>query len=171
MPSPIKYQARNHIFAPPTSTTNVSTTHWLYDKSDDPASLLDARWWEQFDYAIMEEPGLAIGAWEVVERVYGLGNVRLLRPDQERGPTKSNEGLAAVIGEVYGPRMTMLYCLVKDVVREGYGLQWLGGMREDGGGGGKFSWTGGWWVDVGLVEKLFVLRRAESVGLLDVGES
>ena len=120
----------------------------------------------------MEEPGLAIGAWEVVERVYGLGDLKLLRPDQERGPTKTDEGLAAVIGEVYGPSMAVLYGLVKDVVREGYGLQRLSGMREeDGCGGGKLSWTGGWWVDVGLVEKLFLLRRVKSADLKAVGES
>ena len=115
----------------------------------------------------MEEPGLAIGSWDVVDRVYGLGKLSTLSPDEERGLTKVNQGLAAVIDQVYGPRMRMLYCLFRAVVREGWGLQWLGRMREDG--GGRLSWTGGWWVDVGLVEKLFVLKRGESVGLLGVG--
>ena len=116
----------------------------------------------------MEDPGLAIGKWDVVERVHGLGRVRVLRPSEERGPAQTSEGLAAVIDAVYGRGMALGYCLFSDVVREGFGVRWLGGVREHG--GGRWSWTGGWWVDVGLVEKLFVLRRAEGAGLLDMGE-
>jgi alpha-1,6-mannosyltransferase len=155
MPPPVKLQARNKISAP--ITGNMSSTLWIYDKSDDPTQLLDPLFWDRFDYAIMEDPGLAIGSWEVVSRVYGLGGVRVLRPDVERGPTQPNEGLAGVIDKIYGPSAATAYSVFRDVVREGWGLRWLLG--------GSWSWTQGWWVDVGLVEKLFVLKRAEGGGL------
>jgi alpha-1,6-mannosyltransferase len=158
MPPPVKLQARNKISSP--TSGNVSNMLWIYDKSDDPTQLLDPLFWDRFDYAIMEDPGLAIGAWEVVSRVYGLGSARVLRPDMERGPTQPSDGLAGVIDKIYGRSVAVGYCLLRDVVREGWGLQWLMG--------GRWSWTGGWWVDVGLVEKLFVLKRAEVAGLPDV---
>jgi alpha-1,6-mannosyltransferase len=157
MPPPVKLQARNSISSP---AANMTNTNWVYDKSDDSAQLLDPLFWEKFDYAIMEDPGLAIGAWEVVERVYGLGKARALRLDQERGPTQPGDGLSGVIEEVYGRGVAMGYCLLRDVVREGKGLHRLLG--------GKWSLTAGWWVDVGLVEKLFVLRM-ERIGSLEVG--
>jgi alpha-1,6-mannosyltransferase len=167
MPPSVRIQARSSISSSIGTGNGISNTRWNYDKSDDPADLLNPLFWNQFDYAIMEDPGLAIGAWEVVERVYGLGKVRVLTPDQERGPTKPDpdRGLAGVIEQVYGRNMAWGYSLFRDVAREGLGLRWLGSMREDG--GGRWSWTRGWWVDVGLVEKLFVLRKApliEAIG-------
>jgi alpha-1,6-mannosyltransferase len=159
MPPPVKLQARSSISCP--ATGNRSNTHWVYDKSDNPAELLDPLFWNKFDYAVMEDPGLAIGVWQIMDRVYGLGKVRVLRPDMERGPTQPNQGLAGVIGEVYGRRVAMGYCLFRDVVREGQGLPWLGR---------KWSFTRGWWVDVGLVQKLFVLERAEGVSLQNMNK-
>ena len=166
MPPPVKLQARYSISSP---ASNISNMQWVYDKSDDPTSLLDPLFWDTFDYAVMEDPGLAIGAWDVVERIYGLGPVRVLRPDQERGPTQPDKGLAAVVEKVYGRNLAIGYCLLRDVVREGSGLQWLGAMSNAGAGRESWSWTRGWWVDVGLAEKLFVLRRRfEDMGQLEV---
>lgn len=143
--------------------SNVSSTYWIYDKSDDSAQLLDPLFWDKFDYAVMEDPGRAIGAWEVVGKVYGLGKVRVLRPDEERGSTQRDKGPAGVVGQVYGGILAEGYCLLKDMAREGWGLRWLLGRRS--------SWTAGWWVDVGLVEKLFVLRRTGGLAELAGGRS
>jgi alpha-1,6-mannosyltransferase len=160
MPPPVRDQARSSLSSP---TGNISNTRWIYDKSDDPKSLLDPFFWEKFDYVIMENPGLAIGAWDVVDKIYGLGRPRVLKPDQERGATNPNEGLAAVIGEIYGVEMGMGYCFFKNMVREGYGLPSLSGIRENNDRG--WSLTGGWWVDVEWAEKLFVLKRAAPIGI------
>jgi alpha-1,6-mannosyltransferase len=155
MPPPVRDQARSSLSSP---AGNISNTRWIYDKSDDPKSLLDPFFWEKFDYVIMEDPGLAIGAWDVVDKIYGLGRLRVLKPDQERGVTNPNEGLAAAIGKIYGVEMGIGYCVFKNMVREGYGLSLLSGMRGNDDRG--WSLTGGWWVDVEWAEKLFVLRRA-----------
>jgi alpha-1,6-mannosyltransferase len=160
MPPPVTDQARSSLSSP---ASNISSIRWIYDKSDDPNSLLDPFFWEKFDYVITENPGLAIGAWDVVGKIYGLGRPRVLKPDQERGLTNPNEGLAAAIREIYGVEMGMRYCFFKDMVREGYGLPLLSGMREND--DRRWSLTGGWWVDAEWVEKLFVLRRVVPIGV------
>jgi alpha-1,6-mannosyltransferase len=163
MPPSVRDQARSSLSS---LAGKISNTRWIYDKSDDPKSLLDPFFWEKFDYVIMEDPGLAIGAWDVVDKIYGLGRLRILKPDQEMGVTNPNEGLAAGIGKIYGEKMGIVYCFFKNMVRESYGLSLLSGMRENDDGG--WSLTGGWWVDVEWAEKLFVLRRAAPIGVIGV---
>ena len=51
-----------------------------YDKTEDDEQLLNPAFWEQFDYALMEEPGKAIGKWEVVGVVYAYAGLEILRP-------------------------------------------------------------------------------------------
>jgi alpha-1,6-mannosyltransferase len=59
---------------------NERRTRIVYDKTEDEEELLVPEFWEKFDYALMEEPGKAIGKWEVVETVYAYAGVELLRP-------------------------------------------------------------------------------------------
>lgn len=42
--------------------------HLTYDKTENDIQLLEPEFWAQFDYALMEEPGKAIGKWETVGR-------------------------------------------------------------------------------------------------------
>jgi len=51
-----------------------------YDKEEKEEVLLQPEFWEQFDYALMEEPGKAIGGWEVVGTVYGYAGMEFLKP-------------------------------------------------------------------------------------------
>jgi alpha-1,6-mannosyltransferase len=60
-------------------------TYIVYDKEENKDKLLDPAFWEQFDYALMEEPGKAIGKWEVVDTIYGLAGMEILRPGQGDG--------------------------------------------------------------------------------------
>ncbi|KAL2064972.1 hypothetical protein VTL71DRAFT_4112 [Oculimacula yallundae] len=57
------------------------TLHLHYDKTESPAELLlDPGFWSRFDYALMEEPGKAIGKWEVVRTVFAYSGIEILRP-------------------------------------------------------------------------------------------
>ena len=56
---------------------------WSYDKTEDPAALLDPMFWAKFDYVLAERPEKVIGSWAVVHVVYGFGGVRLLKPGEE----------------------------------------------------------------------------------------
>lgn len=60
-------------------------TYIVYDKEENEEKLLEPAFWEQFDYVLMEEPGKAIGKWEVVDTIYGLAGMEFLRPGQEDG--------------------------------------------------------------------------------------
>ncbi len=139
--------------------------HWIYDKSDNSTDLLDPFWWTQFDYAIMESPQLAIGSWDVISTVHGLGSIRLLRSDEKREIQVQlieeerlafwDGGLDRVALEMYGDAGRWLSVTARQLLREGYGTQWMLGR--------KWSWTRGWWVDAEWMPKLYVLKQHESL--------
>ncbi|PQE29108.1 Alg9-like mannosyltransferase protein [Rutstroemia sp. NJR-2017a BBW] len=62
----------------PKSTPKNLTIH--YDKTENSTLLAVPEFWKQFDYALMEEPGLAIGKWEVLDTVFAYAGMELLRP-------------------------------------------------------------------------------------------
>lgn len=51
-----------------------------YDKTEDSPELGEAAFWMKFDYALMEEPGLAIGKWEVLDTAFAYAGIEVLRP-------------------------------------------------------------------------------------------
>lgn len=53
----------------------------LYDKTETEETLLLPAFWAQVDYALMEEPGKAIGAWEVIGTVYAYAGIEFLKPE------------------------------------------------------------------------------------------
>jgi len=61
---------------------NNRTVQLFYDKTEDEEELLSPSFWEKFDYALMEEPGKAIGKWEVVGTVFAYAGIELLRPGE-----------------------------------------------------------------------------------------
>lgn len=139
-------------------------TRWIYDKTDDEASLHTPAFWNQFDYVVVEDPALAIGAWDIVSSVPALGKMRLLAPDVGRGllvlggsesddnskSRRGDDGLARLVADVYGQAPKYLYGVVHDLLREGYGLS------------SPFSWTSGWWLHCGLEPKLYILKKSQS---------
>lgn len=90
---------------------------------------------------IVQTPIPEIGSWAVIDIIYGLGRPRILRPEE----TGSDD----VIEQLYGKRAGRGYHLMREALRGGWGL-----------GKGR-SWTGGWWVEVEMVERLFVLKREQ----------
>ncbi|TAQ89686.1 hypothetical protein B7494_g1966 [Chlorociboria aeruginascens] len=53
---------------------------YFYDKTEIREELGKPEFWAQFDYALMEEPELAIGKWEVLDTVWGYAGIEFLRP-------------------------------------------------------------------------------------------
>ena len=138
----------------------ASNTHWFYDKTDNVTDLLNPLLWDRFDYAVMEDPALAVGSWQPIHSIYGPGRPRLLRPGDTRGPVRMDDGLCFLIDRLYGFPAARLYKVFREIVREGWGLHWLFGDRG-------WSWTGGWWAEVGLVEKLHILKRGQGPGFIE----
>jgi len=48
---------------------------WTYDKTEDPETLLDPMFWQQFDYVLAETPERVIGSWDPVEVVEGFAGM------------------------------------------------------------------------------------------------
>jgi alpha-1,6-mannosyltransferase len=51
-----------------------------YDKTEDPETILSPEFWAKFDYALMHDPALAIGKWEIVDTIYAYAGIEFLRP-------------------------------------------------------------------------------------------
>lgn len=54
---------------------------WIYDKTSNDTALLTPDFWSNFDFVVVEDPSLAIGAWEIIREVKALGRPRILKPE------------------------------------------------------------------------------------------
>ena len=103
---------------------------WIYDKTNDPTSLLDPTFWAQFQYVLAEEPARVIGSWEVLDTIEGYGGV----------------GLTAEEGQEQG----RLPGLNKETALWRTYALFVGKVKR---------FTGGRWPFVRMVPKLHVLKR------------
>ncbi|EXJ78355.1 hypothetical protein A1O3_09516 [Capronia epimyces CBS 606.96] len=136
-------------------------TVWMYDKTDNSSDFLPPAFWNQFDYVVVEDPGQVLGAWDVVDRVPGLGRPKILDPATGRGlivlgpkqQRRQDDGLARLAAAMYGDVGKWGYGVLHDILREGFGAEKMVGPG--------WSWTNGWWLHWGLETKLYILKRAE----------
>ncbi|KIE01868.1 GPI mannosyltransferase, partial [Metarhizium majus ARSEF 297] len=63
-------------------------TVYLFDKTEKSEKLGWPTFWQQFDYALLEDTALALGEWDVVGVVYGYSGIEVLRPGQREGEDK-----------------------------------------------------------------------------------
>jgi alpha-1,6-mannosyltransferase len=91
---------------------------WVYDKSENATEQLDPEFWRGFDYCIMEEPGLAIGAWDVQDVVYGLGRPRIVRPGKKH-VTGDRRGTWSLVEAMYGEWVAGVYEFIRTALEEG----------------------------------------------------
>ncbi|RMZ76119.1 hypothetical protein DV738_g5093, partial [Chaetothyriales sp. CBS 135597] len=147
------------------------STLWKYDKSENSTQAggiyNDGSFWDQFDYAIVEDPehALPVDGWDVVDKVAGLGSRPvLLGPSLGRGTLvlggdsmrREKDGITRLLENIYGQIAPSLatwaawtYGLVHDILREGFG--------------GRFpSLTRGYWLHWGPEWKLYVLKRSQT---------
>ncbi|PGH31552.1 alpha-1,6-mannosyltransferase [[Emmonsia] crescens] len=120
---------------------------WVYNKTDagDVGIMKKAeaeRFWGGFDYLLVEVGDGANsdrpGRWEVVDEITGFGGVRVLRPGEKfGGGAEVEEGF----------------------LRRFFGEKAVGDWRWVKGLGRKYV-TRGWWVEVRIVPRIRVLRRA-----------
>ncbi|KAH8591383.1 Alg9-like mannosyltransferase family-domain-containing protein [Bisporella sp. PMI_857] len=121
--------------------------HVSYDKTENATTLLEPGFWTQFDYAIMEEPGLAIGAWEPIGVVYAYSGIELLKPGQGLG--KDEELELAKGGDVELEKGESVELSKYRGLSEG--LAWIRQRVR--------TVSRGWWIGPRMHEKVWVLRR------------
>lgn len=117
-----------------TGVTRFLQVHqsWTYDKTEDPETLLDPMFWQQFDYVLAEHPEKVIGSWVVIDMIQGYAGVGL-RSDRSSADTTNRPKPKALV-----PRIYQLYLEVQDLGR-------------------KF--TGGRWPTIKMEPKIYVLRK------------
>jgi alpha-1,6-mannosyltransferase len=131
-------------------TTRDGSPQWVFDKTEDPATLLNPDFWSQFDYVITETPERTIGKWRIIRKIKSFNGIQILKPSD--ASTKSD-----------GPE-------------HDEGLN-LGGSLDDYGRWGQVlkRWvqleefmrekvTRGWWVKVRMEPRLSILKK-QSTGI------
>ncbi|KAK6606366.1 Alg9-like mannosyltransferase [Botrytis cinerea] len=127
-----------------------------YDKTEDSPELGEAAFWMKFDYALMEEPGLAIGKWDVLDTVFAANNVTV----GEEGEAPSAEDVKRI--EEGGTQNV-------EKNREGKGFLDLKTklMFEEMNKFGTYNLlrdagrlvTGGWWIGPRMEGRIRILKR------------
>ncbi|TVY53214.1 Dol-P-Man:Man(7)GlcNAc(2)-PP-Dol alpha-1,6-mannosyltransferase [Lachnellula cervina] len=158
-----------------------------YDKTENGTTLLDPGFWAQIDYSLMEEPGKAIGKWEVLDTVYAYSGVEILRPGDGSSFSENMERVYAANnitveheGKVVAPGSVE----VKDAVdsmevnnavtggeEERRSMEDLRArlLLEEMSKFGTFNLlrdgirtvTGGWWIGPRMEPRIMVLKRVE----------
>lgn len=147
-----------------------SRPYWIYDKTSNDSSLMDVTFWTQFDYVVVESPHDAVGAWIVVEEVKALGRPRVLRPNEDAAPRyhrsnahwktfdrpfwlmpHSDNPTADLLRTIYPSFVAAPLSHMIDFMHDNLrlkGFSPLGGL------------TRGYWFDVPLETRLYVLKRS-----------
>lgn len=115
---------------PSTTTANNPSPIYLFDRTEKSEKLGWPSFWQAFDYALLEDPALALGEWDVVGVVHGYSGIEVLRPGQP-DPSSANSphkilGLAARIARA------------RRLVR---------------------SYTGGWWVGPRMSPRVHIMKQ------------
>lgn len=162
----------------PRLINSVPTFFW-YDKTENETRLLEPEFWEQFDYALTEQPEKAIGKWEVVGIVSAYAGIEVVRPGSLAASESDVENVYAANnvskdGEVRSSEE------VRNAVEHGVKSDGQSEMRSFGAlrrrvvGHGmskseflseaKFvarRFTGGWWVGPRMEPKIRILKRVK----------
>ncbi|TGO10995.1 hypothetical protein BTUL_0120g00330 [Botrytis tulipae] len=151
-----------------------------YDKTEDSPELGEAAFWMKFDYALMEEPGLAIGKWDVLDTIFAYAGIEILRPGDGSSFSERLEGVYRANNVTVGEEGEAPSA--EDVKRiEEEGTQNVKGNRERNGfldlktklmfeemnkfgtynllrDAGRLV-TGGWWIGPRMEGRIRILRR------------
>ncbi|PNY29335.1 Dol-P-Man:Man(7)GlcNAc(2)-PP-Dol alpha-1,6-mannosyltransferase [Tolypocladium capitatum] len=121
----------------PLPTTDLAATPvFLFDKTEERPELKWPNFWMKMDYALMEDPTLALGNWKTVGVVHGYDGIEVLKPGaDEAGPEGNRQGYR-VLG------------LGASVARARNTVRRL---------------TGGWWVGPRMVPRIHIMKRVKDV--------
>lgn len=136
------------------STVPRTRTTWIYDKTEDEASLLDPIWWDHFDYVLAERPEKAIGSWEVMDTINGFGGLSVLKPNEV------SNVFVKVQSKSTAPDNGLLEYFLRPIQRD---LRRMSSMVELG----LRRWvTRGWWVQAKMEAKIKILKNRNKAHMM-----
>lgn len=127
-------------------TTESTQRTWSYDKTEDPAKRLDPLFWKGFDFVLVERPETVIGKWDVGFVAYGFGGVKVLKPGEESGAQRLEEGSVTEEGtkkqqeKSWTDRTAATWKTLERSLRQPV-------LR-------------GWWVELRMEPKIYVLTKS-----------
>ncbi|KAE9981522.1 hypothetical protein EG328_011559 [Venturia inaequalis] len=74
-------------------SSNTGHRKWTFDKTENQTMLLSPTFWDQFDYAIVENVERTIGKWEVVDTINSFAGVQVVKPSDDLGFGKVESGI------------------------------------------------------------------------------
>ncbi|QDS67991.1 hypothetical protein FKW77_009286 [Venturia effusa] len=89
--------------------SNTGQRKWTFDKTENQTTLLSPTFWDQFDYAIVENVERTIGKWEVVDTIHSFAGVQVVKPGDALGLGKVESSVLQywdVIGVLVRGRFT-----------------------------------------------------------------
>lgn len=113
--------------------------HWIYDKTEHQESLLDPMFWQQFEYAIVENPARVIGSWQRMATVSKFAGITILRPGEDEVKDRVVLLPMTPAWGQFGFRLQEKYLRVVEIAR-------------------RFV-TGGYWPAVKMEPSLYILWR------------
>ncbi|KAG5929437.1 hypothetical protein E4U42_005904 [Claviceps africana] len=119
---------------PDGNTASLHAPVYLVDKTEHSEQLGWPSFWQKFDYALLEDPALAIGEWDVVGAVHGYSGIEVLRPGQHPDPGADKRHA------LLGPGA------------------WIPALRDH-----VRAVTGGWWVGPKMSPRVHVMKRRSLV--------
>lgn len=118
------------------TTGPVTTPVFLFDKTEDSPELKWPSFWRKMDYALMEDPTLALGNWKTVGVVHGYDGIEVLKPGAEEAGPEANRQRHRVVGLGAG------VANARNAVRK---------------------LTGGWWVGPRMSPRIHIMKRVKDV--------
>lgn len=126
------------LATPDTQSPDPHMPLLMIDKTERNVTLGYPRFWDRFDYALVENAALPLGSWEVVGVVSGYDGIEILRPGEDAGAAKTDE--------VWGDKPVLgLSVLVADVRKT---------VRK---------YTGGWWIGPRMSPRINIMRQFERI--------
>lgn len=159
---------------------NNRPVQFIYDKTENSGDLLRPEFWAQFDYLLMENPGKAIGAWEVIDTVSAYAGIEFLRPGDGSSFSENLEKVYAANNITTDSNKAPSSEEVKHAVEDGKGaIDEQYHEREDPetvkarlllqeiGNFGSYKLvrdacrqvTGGWWIGPRLEPRIRIMRK------------
>lgn len=144
------------------SLPQTAQVAWLYDKTEDEQALADPVFWSRFDYVLAEDPARVMGTWDVVDTVYGLAGLEILRPGQGVSEAGNQEVLESLRGLLRrrpasssghgAPAAGLETRRTESLARE---LGAFGLLKE----GIRRFVTRGWWIGPRMEGKIRIMKR------------
>lgn len=113
----------------------------IIDKTEMNVTLGQPSFWDQFDFALLEAPGMALGNWEVIAVVQGFDGIEILGPGQGSDLDEAKGSLSPV-GEMNVVGLGAYLIYVRQFMRK---------------------ITGGWWLGPRMSNRIRILRNLKAL--------